>query len=228
MVTQADYLEAAGTKEYTDIFDLERPLVTICIPTYNRADCLLNRSLKSAVQQTYTNLEILVVGDACTDYTEDVVRGFRDSRIVYENLPVRGDYPDEPWQRWLVAGSIPTNRALEKASGHFITHLDDDDEFSADRIEKLVEFAKNTRADLIYHPFYFAYLPGQWAVNAAEALECAKVTTSSMFYHRWLKCVPWDPQSYLLNEPGDWNKVRRMLELGVKTARYHDPLTFKY
>ncbi|WP_379134702.1 glycosyltransferase family 2 protein [Paenibacillus sp. sgz500958] len=228
MVNQADYLRAASTKEYTDIFDLERPLVTVCIPTFNRADFLLTRSLKSAVLQTYTNLEILVIGDACTDHTEEVVRGFNDPRIKFVNLSSRGQYPDEPVQRWLVAGSIPTNQALEKASGHFITHLDDDDEYTADRIEKLVEYAKLTRADLIYHPFYFAYLPGHWAVNDAEPLMCAKVTTSSMFYHHWLKCVPWDPQSYLLNEPGDWNKVRRMLELGIKTVRYPDPLTFKY
>lgn len=228
MVTSENFLQASSTVEYQRIYELEQPLVTICIPTYNRADSLLNLSLKSAVQQTYTRLEIIVIGDCCTDHTEDVIREFNDPRIIFENRAARGEYPEETYQRWLVAGSIPTNRALELATGHFITHLDDDDEFTKDRIEKLVNFAKETRADLIYHPFYYQVVPEQWSLNDAEPLMCAKITTSSMFYHQWLKCIPWDPQSYLLNEPGDWNKVRRMLELGIKTARYSEPLTKKH
>lgn len=228
MVTSLDYLQASSTDEYKQVYEMEQPLVTICIPTYNRADSLLNLSLKSAVKQTYTHLEIIVIGDCCTDHTEEVIRQFNDPRIIFENRESRGEYPAETYQHWLVAGSIPTNRALELASGQFITHLDDDDEFAEDRIEKLVNFAKETRADLIYHPFYYYVVPEHWVVNDAEPLMCAKITTSSMFYHHWLKCVPWDPKSYLLNEPGDWNKVRRMLELGIKTARHPEPLTKKH
>lgn len=228
MVTKNDFLQASSTEEYKKIYDLQQPLVSICIPTYNRADTLLNCSLKSAVQQTYTNLEIIVVGDCCTDHTADVIREFNDPRIKFENRASRGEYPEETYQRWLVAGSIPTNRALELATGHFITHLDDDDEFSQDRIERLVNFARETRADLIYHPFYYLINSEQWVLNDAEPLMCAKITTSSMFYHHWLKCIPWDPKSYLLNEPGDWNKVRRMVELGIKTARYPETLTMKH
>lgn len=151
----------ANTKEYTSFYEIESPLVTICIPTYNRADTLLTRSLKSAVQQTYSHLEIIVVGDCCTDHTVEVVCGFNDPRIRFENMSNRGQYPDDPFQRWMVAGSIPTNRALELASGHFITHLDDDDEFALDRIEKLLDFAKYSRADLIYHPFYYLFYKDQ-------------------------------------------------------------------
>lgn len=228
MTTPDDYLIASQSPEYREAFEIDQPLVTVCIPTYNRADLLLNRSLKSVVNQTYRHLEILVVGDGCTDHTEEVVRGFNDPRIQFENLDNHGLYPDEPFQRWLVAGSIPTNRALQKASGHFITHLDDDDDFNADRIEKLVQFARQTRADLIYHPFYFMFAPEQWGMNDAEPLQCAKITTSSMFYHHWLKRIEWDPNSYLLQEPGDWNKVRRMIELGIKTARFPEPLTWKH
>ncbi|MCM3270694.1 glycosyltransferase family 2 protein [Paenibacillus elgii] len=228
MVTAADYQLAARTNDYQKVYTLDEPLVTICIPTFNRADLLMNRSLKSAIQQTYTNLEIIVVGDCCSDHTEEAVRQLNDPRIRFENLSSRGQYPDDPYFRWMVAGSIPTNRALESATGQFITHLDDDDEFTLDRIERLVEFAKQTQADLIYHPFQHLMGPDHWVLNDAEPLKCEKITTSSMFYHCWLKCILWDPNSYLLYEPGDWNKVRRMLELGVRTARYPAVLTWKY
>lgn len=228
MVTAADFQLASGTREYMSFFDLEKPLVTICIPTFNRAELLRMRSLKSAVEQTYQNLEIIVVGDCCTDHTEAVVRSFNDPRIKFVNLPVRGNYPEDPTLRWYVAGSIPTNHALALATGHFITHLDDDDEFTRDRIEKLVAYARHTRVDLIYHPFFLVVGTGQLVINDAMPLNIGKITTSSMFYHSWLKCIPWDPQSYLLSEPGDWNKVRRMVELGVKTLRHPECLTLKY
>lgn len=228
MVTAADYQLASGTREYMSFFELDKPLVSICIPTFNRAELLRTRSLRSAIEQTYSNLEIIVVGDCCTDHTEAVVHSFNDPRIRFVNLPVRGNYPEDPFLRWNVAGSIPTNHALELATGHFITHLDDDDEFTRDRIEKLVSFAKHTRVDLLYHPFFFVVGTGQLVVNDAIHLTVGKVTTSSMFYHSWLKCIPWDPMSYVLNEPGDWNKVRRMVELGVKTLRYPECLTLKY
>ena len=223
MVTPNDYKVAVSTKEYQEVYEVDRPLVSICIPTFNRADLLFNRSLKSAVNQTYTNLEIIVIGDCCTDHTEEVVRQFHDPRIVFYNLSKRGEYPQDPLSRWLVAGSIPKNLSFRLATGHFIAHLDDDDEFILNKIEKLVEFAKQTRADFIYHPF--DYRNKVWGQGP---LELCSVTTSAMFHHHWLKCIRSDPQAYLLNEPGDWNKVRRMLELGIKTAHYPEVLTLKY
>ncbi|NOU97237.1 glycosyltransferase [Paenibacillus sp. LMG 31456] len=213
---------------YTEVYEKENPLVTVCVPTYNRSSLLVNRSLQSIINQTYKNLEIIVVGDHCTDNTEQLVTGLADPRIRFENLPQRGQYPSEPHQRWLVAGSIPSNRALDMASGDFITHLDDDDEFVLDRIEKLVDFAKKTRADFIFHPFLCEVYPGHWNTNYAEALECNRVTTSAIFYHKCFKHVHWDPTCYLWSEPGDWNRIRRMVALGVLSARHPESLTKHY
>ena len=171
-----------------------------------------------------------MVGDCCTDHTEEVIREFNDSRIKFENLPIRGPYVEYENQDvlysplWMTKGIIPRNRALQLATGQFIAHLDDDDEFMLDKIKKLVEFAKQTRAALISHPFELScgktYLDGQLKRN--------HVTTSVLFYHHWLKSIPWDPQVHFLNEPADWNLARRMLELGVSTAHYPQVLVRKY
>ncbi len=59
------------------------PLVTIGIPTFNRADSYLKYSLKSAVSQTYSNIEIIVSDNASTDNTETFVKSFNDPRIRY-------------------------------------------------------------------------------------------------------------------------------------------------
>ena len=58
-------------------------LVTIAIPTYNRADNYLKQALSSALVQTYRNIEIIVSDNCSTDNTESVVKNFKDSRIRY-------------------------------------------------------------------------------------------------------------------------------------------------
>ncbi len=59
------------------------PLVTIAIPTYNRADGYLKQALQSAVNQTYKNIEIVVSDNCSPDNTEAVVRSYTDPRIRY-------------------------------------------------------------------------------------------------------------------------------------------------
>lgn len=225
MIRKVDFAKARASKRYQNVFRKKNPLVSVCIPTYNRSSLLVNRSLKSVLNQTYKNLEIIVIGDCCTDNTEEVVKSLNDPRILFENLSERGQYPSDPFLRWLVAGSFPSNRALELASGDFITHLDDDDAYKPVRIESLVNFAKKTNADFIFHPFWWEREPNKWFLNNQKELKLGSVTTSSIFYHKWFKRILWDPNCYLSGEPGDWNRVRRIKSLGIKVKRYPAALT---
>ena len=102
----------------------------MCVGTYNRGELITERCLPSILAQTYHNLEIIVIGDACTDDTFDRIKKFSDKRLKYFNLKQRGNYPRIRKFRWMVAGSIPFNHALRMTTGDFITHLDDDDEYS--------------------------------------------------------------------------------------------------
>jgi len=63
--------------------DHKHPLITIGIPTYNRADSFLKQAIQSAVNQTYSNIEIIVSDNCSTDHTEALVKSFNDSRIRY-------------------------------------------------------------------------------------------------------------------------------------------------
>ena len=58
------------------------PLVSIILPTYNRAN-LISRSIRSVLQQGYADFELIVVDDASEDDTERIVKEFGDIRISY-------------------------------------------------------------------------------------------------------------------------------------------------
>ena len=58
------------------------PLLSICIPTFNRA-AYLSETIQSILSQTYTHFELIIINDGCTDNTEDVVKGYKDKRIQY-------------------------------------------------------------------------------------------------------------------------------------------------
>ena len=61
------------------------PLVSVIIPTYNRGRLILN-SVTSVLNQTYKNIELIVVDDCSTDNTEEILKSINDSRIKYVKL----------------------------------------------------------------------------------------------------------------------------------------------
>ena len=88
------------------------PLVSVVMPTWNRAG-IVGDSISTVVEQFYPHWELFVCDDASTDHTEDVVKGFKDSRIHYLKLPK-------------VGAAAARNAGLKKARGHFIAYLDSD------------------------------------------------------------------------------------------------------
>jgi glycosyltransferase involved in cell wall biosynthesis len=213
---------------YRAAYEKEEPLVSVLIGTYNRGRLLVERSVASALAQTWRRIEVLVVGDCCTDDTDALMAQVTDPRVTFVNLPKRGNYPADPELRWMVAGCAPFNRLLAMANGDFITHLDDDDEYSPDRVEKLIEFMRETRADLAYHPFEYETKEGEWRVNDAESYIWGQVTTSACFYHRWFLRIDGDINCYRYQEPGDWNRFRKIRYVGARIRRHPDVMLRHY
>ena len=200
------------------------PLVSVCVATFSRPQLLVERCIPSILEQTYKNLEVIVVGDGAGEATVTAVKGINDPRFRFVNLARNGPYPEDRTKRWMVAGTFALNKGLELARGEFITHLDDDDAYVPDRIEKLLRFAQKKNLDFVYHPFWFEEKPEQWKVKEARSMTFGQVTTSSVFYRSWLKNIPWDINACEQKEPGDWNRFRKIRYLGVKHGRHPEPL----
>ncbi len=222
------WLKDRKTAEYQTVFNEPEPLVSICIATYNRGKLLAERAIPSVLKQTYRNLELIVVGDDCQDDTEERLARIDDPRLTFINLDKRGAYPDDSYLHWTVAGIKPENHALSLAQGHFITHLDDDDFYPLDRIEKLLGFIQENRYDFVWHPFHYENKIGRWELIEAPEFAKGQITTSSVFYHRWFKHIPSDISAYRFKEPGDWNRFRKFRYLGVNAGRYPEPMLFHH
>ena len=109
--------------------DLPLPLVTIGIPTYNRADKYLREALESALAQNYPNLEIVVSDNGSTDNTESVVQSYADPRIRY--------YRQQP----PVIPNDNFNFCLKQANGAYFLMLHDDDKIDPDFIDTCMRAA---------------------------------------------------------------------------------------
>jgi glycosyltransferase involved in cell wall biosynthesis len=192
------------------------PLVSVIIPTYNRAETLLKRALRSVLDQTYKNFEIIVVGDHCVDDTEERLRKIRDPRVKFINLPKRGNYPKEPLFRWFVAGVSPTNVGLQEAKGEWIAHLDDDDEFFPNHIEVLLKFALKHNYEMVYAIVETELSDNTWVKVGEPILKESSICRCSALYRAYLKCFKYDINSWKMKEPVDFNLWRRMKMAGVR------------
>jgi len=223
-----DYPIISKSPEYKEVFIKQNPLVSIIITTYNGLNDLLQSSLKSCLNQTYQNTQIIVIADHSTDKTDQIIKKIKNPRLIYKNLPTRTIYPGKTRRDiWLIAGTVPHNEGLKIATGDFITYCDQDDIFTPDRIEKLVKFSQEKEVDLIHHPFYIGKPDKIKSKYNSEECYLGKITTSAMFHHSWFKKIPVDINCWKLDEPGDWNKFKKFKEIGAKILRHPDFLTYK-
>ena len=106
------------------------PLVSVIIPTYNRA-YLLPKAVESVLSQTFKDIELIVIDDASTDYTPELIRRY----IEKSSIPIFY------WKNKERLGPAASrNIGIKLAKGKFIAFLDSDDWFLPAKLEKQVEF----------------------------------------------------------------------------------------
>ena len=101
---------------------MENPLVSIIIPTYNRAK-IVGRAISSALNQTYENIDVIIIDDGSSDNTAEILNCLNDPRIrLFKHEKNKG-----------VAAA--KNTGLRNIIGDWFTILDSDDEIVSDAIE---------------------------------------------------------------------------------------------
>lgn len=195
-----------------------QPLVSVYTPTYNRGELLMERAVKSVLAQTYQNFEYVIIGDCCTDDTEKLVSKLKDPRIKFYNMKKKSSgYPQSPEGRWLAGPVKAANKALEIVNGDWIARLDDDDTFTEDHIESLLELAQKENFEFVsalYEEERFGEKKIVEGVKAKDPYYTRKPLppddkspliggTSTWLYRSYLKFIKYNIHCWRK----DWNRV---------------------
>lgn len=116
--------------------------ISCIIPTFNRAN-VLEEAIRSIINQTYTNWELLIVNDGSSDNTKDIINDFMamDERIRYLENPSKG-------------GNSARNFGILNAKNEWVTFLDDDDISLPNRFLSQLTVAKKTGSEFVSSYYY--------------------------------------------------------------------------
>ncbi len=117
------------------------PKVSVVIAAYNSSR-RLKCAVTSVLQQSYTDLEVIVVGDCWTDDSGDVLQSMDNPRIRWENL-------DLNWGEQ----SVASNRGIDLARGEYIFFLNQDDLWIVDHVSETLLMLEGQQLDLVWSPF---------------------------------------------------------------------------
>jgi len=209
---------------------MKQPLVTVVTATHNRNEAVLERSLPSILEQTHENLEIIVVSDGPDEGLKESLAHLNDPRVKYLDIP-RPEYP-QGVMGYHIMGAAAVNAGLEEAQGEFIAHLDDDDEFLPDHIQKSVERHNLVQCDVTYGKAMREIHPDQWVVYgvpfAKDYLMAHNITVHSTVVFRAKHRYKFQYNEKPSMQPADWMLWKDMARAGLKfefinhiLARYH-------
>lgn len=214
---------------------LAEPLVSVTIATYNRGRLLVERTLPSVFNQTYQNFEIVIVGDCCQDDTPRRIAALHDPRVRFVNLPQRGRYPRDPKRLHMVAGCVPINRARELARGDWLAYMDDDDVFTRDHIEALLEHAQKGNFEFVFARNQIEHDDGVWQEsggpsfpNGCRPFGGSAIPHRTVFYRSYLRFFRYRIDSWRYLMGSDTLVWLHMARAGVRAGFLNKMVAYKH
>ena len=138
-------------KKYEKLADMEKkyykksdkPKVSVIIPVYN-VESYIKTSLDSVVNQTLSDIEIIIINDCTPDKSMEIVREYaeKDERFVVLEQEINQGQ------------GVARNRALDVAQGDYIIFLDPDDALELDACEKAYRQIATNNNDIVFFNFY--------------------------------------------------------------------------
>jgi glycosyltransferase involved in cell wall biosynthesis len=117
------------------------PKISIILPTYDGAK-YIRRSIESCLNQTYKNIELIIVDDGSTDQTYQIVTSYKDKRLKYIRHNENKGLPHA------------LNTGFAKAAGEYLTWTSDDNCYANKAIEKMLSFLKDKQCSFVFCDYY--------------------------------------------------------------------------
>jgi glycosyltransferase involved in cell wall biosynthesis len=199
---------------------MNRPLVSICIPTYNSAK-YIRTTVNSALCQDYGNVEVIVCDDGSTDNTSIVLNDMTSRGVISYYYKENGGG----------GASSARNMAISKARGKFILPLDSDDIILEDCVSSLMELNHDDES-VVVSPvltYFGGYNPELWIPQEpTEDILNRNFIPNTSLYSKWIweKVGGYDEDMKLGYE--DWEFWIRVYKLGGVDFKVSNKPTFLY
>ncbi len=145
------------------------PLVSVIIPAWN-AEKLIKETIESALNQTYPNIEIIVVDDGSTDDTAEVVKSIKDPRITYH------------YQENTGLPACGRNKGAKLAKGEYLAFLDSDDIWLPQKIARQMKIMEeNPNTALVSTNCWYIIVDKKTSISAISKIKSGYLTNSTCF-----------------------------------------------
>ena len=177
--------------------------ISIIVPIYN-VEKYLSSALDSVVNQTYKNLEVLLIDDGSTDNSSEIAEKYvkKDSRFILLHQKNQG-----------LSGA--RNTGLEKASGKYIMFLDSDDFFDPNACESLYKCIEKTNAD---------YAIGNYTNTGEDGTKWKEPVFDKNKFKSFRLSIKDYENSFFIMNSGVWNKIFRKSFLDKLGVRFVEKL----
>ena len=115
-------------------------LVSVVIPVYNR-ETTIQRAIDSVLNQTYSNIEVLIIDDGSLDKTVELVHEYEDIRIKLYSFGRN------------MGANVARNKGIMLAHGEYIAFQDSDDEWKPDKLQKQIKYMQDNNLSAVYCPY---------------------------------------------------------------------------
>jgi len=188
---------------------MEAPVkVSIVLPTYNGAK-YLQQSIDSCLNQTYKNIELIIVDDGSMDETPDIIESYQDERIKYIRHKKNKGL------------SHALNTGFKKATSEYLTWTSDDNYYAEDAVESMVALLlTNKKIDFVYASFYIINDDGEVlqsvSVAPSENLKEYNCIGPCFLYRRKIYEVigEFNPAAFLAEDYEYWIRVFKRFRMG--------------
>ncbi|MCU7802752.1 MAG: glycosyltransferase family 2 protein [Candidatus Thiodiazotropha sp. (ex Lucinoma borealis)] len=190
-------------------------MISVIIPTYKRKQMLV-RALSSLEQQTYKEIEIIVIDDDSDRSVEKIVNNINNTHIRYLRSPNIG-------------GAGARNVGIKEARGEFIAFLDDDDYYHCDKLLLQLRQLKKTSTDVVLCGSYNLTTKKEQVLAEDHDIEFAlrmgnPYQINLLVRSEVIKVNKFDED---LPNGQDWDILVRLIKAGVKLSYIAKPLVYR-
>ncbi len=210
-------------RQFARMAPSDRKRVSIPIATYDRIEILIDRTIPALLEQTHTDVEIIVVGDGTPPTLFNRLRSIDDPRLRTILLERRTPYPFDPLERWMVAGWHPRNLGASRATGGWLLWMSDDDLILPHGIETLLMCAREyPEADVVSAGFEVCTDPPRtnFPSTAETGLPFPIAGMPALLARVYTRAFYWSAHSHLrrIHRPSDYDLLVRMHRAGIRFA----------